>query len=78
MSGSVFLRVAMSEVSLPVDGRVTPDAQQVVVELEGQAERPAEAPVRGDDARRRRWPGSAPASAEPAMSAAVLRPIMSK
>ena len=35
-----------------------PDAEQVVVELEGEAERPAEAAVARDDRPRRRWPAA--------------------
>ena len=49
MSGSVFLRSC--DVRRLLAGRclIAPDAQQVVVELEGDAQRPAEAAVGADD-----------------------------
>ena len=78
MTGRVFLR--WSDVRRFLAGRLfrAPDAEQVVVELEREPERPAEAAVAGDDLLVRRWPARAPASIEAAMRAAVLRPIMSK
>ena len=48
-TGSVFLWWTTSDGSLPVACSGAPDPEQVVVELEGEAERPAEAAIAGDD-----------------------------
>ena len=69
----------MRDVGRLLAGRLfgAPDAQEVVVDLEREPESPAEPAITGmtassSVARR------APASIDPAMSAAVLRPIMSR
>ena len=52
--------LAVGEVRRLLAGRLlrAPDPEQVVVELEGEPERPAEAAVAGDDRPRRRWPAA--------------------